>query len=344
MVGTAPSLSHLYYYSYPPTILQASSYSANLTATVTYGATYSPSVDFLHSFNSEAMNGYNQVQQPTQWPDTTFNALGKHKFDPMQDTMQILTSTQDGPPQHSLVRFVQMGYCNQNIEQNAYTIQPDHIQPNQLLQTSTWELQPTIIAPAAHIPQQPVLNGLPPPLCSDTPPPPSVKNKPSRKRDSKKTSSKKTRHMIAGPDFPLNTKKKPRGRPRSQPPVKDTLNVQTVRQTHLENNRLAAHKCRQRKKEFVQGLESRASEASVRNRNMKLMVANLREEVLELKNEVLNHVTCGFWGIDRYLAQQMESSVLKTEANTPSADDPMFYLNFDYMEDDDMRWSGENCD
>ena len=29
----------------------------------------------------------------------------------------------------------------------------------------------------------------------------------------------------------------------------------------------------------------------------------LREEVLELKNEVLRHAGCGFWAVDEYLAQ-----------------------------------------
>ena len=41
----------------------------------------------------------------------------------------------------------------------------------------------------------------------------------------------------------------------------------------------------------------------------------------------------------------MGSGVLKTKANTPSANDLIFNLNFDYIKDNNnIRGSDENCD
>jgi len=104
--------------------------------------------------------------------------------------------------------------------------------------------------------------------------------------------------------------KRKRGRPKSQPQMVEAytadgfpLQVSSARQSHLEKNRVAAHKCRQRKKEYINSLEGRAREFSSKNKALKSNVAMLREEVLELKNEVLRHAGCGFWAVDEYLAR-----------------------------------------
>ena len=104
--------------------------------------------------------------------------------------------------------------------------------------------------------------------------------------------------------------KRKRGRPKSQPQMIEAFTadgfpfqVSSARQSHLEKNRVAAHKCRQRKKEYINGLEDRAREFSSKNKALKENVAMLREEVLELKNEVLRHAGCGFWAVDEYLAR-----------------------------------------
>ena len=104
--------------------------------------------------------------------------------------------------------------------------------------------------------------------------------------------------------------KRKRGRPKSQPQMVQAytadgypFQVSSARQTHLEKNRVAAHKCRQRKKEYINSLEDRAREFSSKNKMLKESVAVLREEVLSLKNEVLLHAGCGFWAVDEYLAR-----------------------------------------
>ena len=104
--------------------------------------------------------------------------------------------------------------------------------------------------------------------------------------------------------------KRKRGRPKSQPQMVQAytadgypFQVSSARQTHLEKNRVAAHKCRQRKKEYINSLEDRAREFSSKNKMLKESVAVLREEVLSLKNEVLVHAGCNFWAVDEYLAR-----------------------------------------
>lgn len=100
--------------------------------------------------------------------------------------------------------------------------------------------------------------------------------------------------------------------------------VSSARQSHLEKNRVAAHKCRQRKKEYINGLEGRAREFSQTNKVLKENVAMLREEVLGLKNEVLRHAGCGFWAVDEYLAR-CAGDLLGVDApgDTPGARKPV---------------------
>lgn len=130
---------------------------------------------------------------------------------------------------------------------------------------------------------------------------------PKRRRISRQASSaQQNADATANPQPP----KRKRGRPKSQPQMVEAytadgypFQVSSARQSHLEKNRVAAHKCRQRKKEYIGGLEGRAREFSAKNKALKENVALLREEVLSLKNEVLRHAGCGFWAVDEYLAR-----------------------------------------
>jgi hypothetical protein len=137
--------------------------------------------------------------------------------------------------------------------------------------------------------------------------------------------------------------KRKRGRPKSQPQMVEAytadgfpFQVSSARQSHLEKNRVAAHKCRQRKKEYINGLEGRAREFTSKNKALKENVALLRDEVLSLKNEVLRHAGCGFWAVDEYLARcagdllgmeaptRTTTSRLATSQTTPTLSTNMF--------------------
>ncbi|KAL9005666.1 MAG: hypothetical protein Q9188_001572 [Gyalolechia gomerana] len=69
--------------------------------------------------------------------------------------------------------------------------------------------------------------------------------------------------------------------------------VEEVRRSKfLERNRIAASKCRQKKKEWTQNLENRAREQAKENQSLRMMLDSLRDEMLFLKTEMLKHTTC----------------------------------------------------
>jgi len=136
---------------------------------------------------------------------------------------------------------------------------------------------------------------------------------PKRRRTSRQATANQS--TLTPPDnATANTNPQPpkrkRGRPKSQPQMVEAFTaegfpfqVSSARQSHLEKNRVAAHKCRQRKKEYINSLEGRARDFSSKNKALRENVAMLREEVLSLKNEVLRHAGCNFWAVDEYLAR-----------------------------------------
>jgi hypothetical protein len=74
----------------------------------------------------------------------------------------------------------------------------------------------------------------------------------------------------------------------------------------LERNRLAASKCRQKKKEHTLQLEVSFKEQSDKKENLVAEIARLRSEILGLKNEVLKHAQCGDEPIKLHLAQMVK--------------------------------------
>ncbi|KAJ4992881.1 bZIP transcription factor [Stagonosporopsis vannaccii] len=145
-------------------------------------------------------------------------------------------------------------------------------------------------------------------------PPEDIQSSPKRRRTTRQSASQPqisaVTHLDDNPTANPQPPKRKRGRPKSQPQMVEAytadgfpFQVSSARQSHLEKNRVAAHKCRQRKKEYIGSLESRAREFSAKNKALKENVSLLREEVLGLKNEVLRHAGCGFWAVDEYLAR-----------------------------------------
>ncbi|TKA78348.1 hypothetical protein B0A49_01230 [Cryomyces minteri] len=77
------------------------------------------------------------------------------------------------------------------------------------------------------------------------------------------------------------------------------------RDRFLERNRLAAAKCRQKKKVWTEGLEERGRNAQAQNTFLRAEIANLRNELMSLKGMVLTHVeaNCGCTRIREYVGQ-----------------------------------------
>lgn len=90
------------------------------------------------------------------------------------------------------------------------------------------------------------------------------------------------------------------------PDFDDGPHDRAKRAKFLERNRLAASKCRQKKKEHTQQLEFSFKEQSEKKDNLMAEIARLRSEILGLKNEVLKHAQCGDEPIKLHLAQMVK--------------------------------------
>ena len=73
------------------------------------------------------------------------------------------------------------------------------------------------------------------------------------------------------------------------------------RSRFLERNRVAASKCRQKKKEWTQNLENRARDLQKNNNSLRMIVDSLRQEILFLKGEMLKHNSCGCEHIQEFM-------------------------------------------
>ncbi len=83
--------------------------------------------------------------------------------------------------------------------------------------------------------------------------------------------------------------------------------VDEKRSKFLERNRVAASKCRQKKKEWTNNLEQRARELQQNKTQLALMVGSLKEEMLFLKGEVLKHNNCNCTTMRDYLNREVQS-------------------------------------
>ena len=73
------------------------------------------------------------------------------------------------------------------------------------------------------------------------------------------------------------------------------------RSKFLERNRVAASKCRQKKKEWTQNLENRARDLQKNNNSLRMIVNSLRQEILFLKEEMHKHNSCGCEHIQEFM-------------------------------------------
>ena len=91
------------------------------------------------------------------------------------------------------------------------------------------------------------------------------------------------------------------------------------RSKFLERNRVAASKCRQKKKEWTNNLENRARQLQKDNRSLRNIVDSCKEEILFLKGEMLKHNTCSCTEIQEYLKQGAKPFTVKQEPSPVSS-------------------------
>ncbi|KAI9713525.1 MAG: hypothetical protein M1820_000907 [Bogoriella megaspora] len=104
----------------------------------------------------------------------------------------------------------------------------------------------------------------------------------------------------------------PKRKKRGRKPIKVEQNLENPeeddkREKFLERNRMAASKCRQRKKEWTGRLETKARELANERSQLQAYMASLREEVLYLKGEMLKHDGCNCHKIREYFTDQVNT-------------------------------------
>ncbi|RYO89304.1 hypothetical protein DL764_008598 [Monosporascus ibericus] len=73
--------------------------------------------------------------------------------------------------------------------------------------------------------------------------------------------------------------------------------------THRERNRIAAHKCRQKNRQNVEELQQQERDLAQQNKYLNAHLNHLKDEVLVLRNEILNHGNCECELIQNYIAE-----------------------------------------
>ncbi|KAJ1916306.1 hypothetical protein IWQ60_008146 [Tieghemiomyces parasiticus] len=79
------------------------------------------------------------------------------------------------------------------------------------------------------------------------------------------------------------------------------LTPEQKRRRFLERNRIAASKCRQKKKQWIEELKRQSEAAVERNKQLNSIISTLKEEVLVLKNQLLAHRDCSCKVIQDYV-------------------------------------------
>lgn len=142
--------------------------------------------------------------------------------------------------------------------------------------------------------------------------PKEPRRSPSMTRNGPATKKRRSTQPPQVSDPPAQPTVTPRRRKKSsrkQQSSGSTADGDDKRSQFLERNRLAASKCRQKKKEWTSNLEQRARELQASRRSLSLLVSSLREELLYLKGEALKHTTCDCNSVREYLARHAEASL-----------------------------------
>ena len=149
------------------------------------------------------------------------------------------------------------------------------------------------------------------PVVFDHPDPPQ--QIPPLKKPQSNTVNKRKRTLQANNDSPQATPAK-RSRKNAKSSFLDQSSVpdstkpdDAKRSKFLERNRVAASKCRQKKKEWTSNLETRARELQNGKNQLALMVGSLKDEILFLKGELLRHTGCGCEKIREYLNNEVHA-------------------------------------
>ncbi|KAI2463423.1 hypothetical protein F4781DRAFT_437437 [Annulohypoxylon bovei var. microspora] len=112
-------------------------------------------------------------------------------------------------------------------------------------------------------------------------------------------------HSFLPPESPPARRRKQRGR-------KD-MNQGTEaarRNRFLEKNRVAATKCRQKKKEWVSDLEETRFGLESQNNHLQMEYSSLRNEITQIKSQLMEHAGCNDHNIDKWIENEAKRFVV----------------------------------
>lgn len=102
--------------------------------------------------------------------------------------------------------------------------------------------------------------------------------------------------------------------------------ISPQRAKHLERNRIAANKCRIKKKKEHQQIQYALHDESARRDSLLAEVGCLKEEIWRLKNQVFSHVKCEDHQINTQLAR-MTQNVLQSSPGQAQCPSPTFSMS-----------------
>ncbi|GIC87778.1 bZIP transcription factor atfD [Aspergillus udagawae] len=93
--------------------------------------------------------------------------------------------------------------------------------------------------------------------------------------------------------------------PKPTSPLGNDPRTDTIkRQRYLHKNRVAATKCRSKKKQYIQQLQSRFEDLALAKRELQYQVQSLRDGLISLKEELVRHARCGDGPITSYIEKR----------------------------------------
>ncbi|KAI0881040.1 uncharacterized protein GGS22DRAFT_197128 [Annulohypoxylon maeteangense] len=82
------------------------------------------------------------------------------------------------------------------------------------------------------------------------------------------------------------------------------------RDRFLEKNRVAATKCRQKKKEWVSDLEETRFGLESQNNHLQMEYSSLRNEITQIKSQLMEHASCNDPNIDKWIENEAKRFVV----------------------------------
>ncbi|KAJ5579903.1 uncharacterized protein N7459_005888 [Penicillium hispanicum] len=123
---------------------------------------------------------------------------------------------------------------------------------------------------------------------------------------------------------PAKSTPKTRRRSSTKPPVRD--NLDPARTKHLERNRIAANKCRLKKKKEYENIQRTLENETAKHDCLIAELGTLKEELWHLKNRIFDHARCDDQQINHQLAR-MASEVMGSNVGQDQCPSPSFSVS-----------------